>query len=96
MRAPSANHWTAREFPISKVLKLPRLTKACQLHLNSEQYTVTWQQHEAVDEKLISRSKKELENFIQAKRDDYNPGRASHKALGTVLLIRSQDTVRVI
>ena len=40
-----------------------------------------------------SRSKKEMENFIQAKFEDYNPGRASQKALRTVPPIRSQGTV---
>ena len=48
---------------------------------------------QSVNEKLISRSKKELENFIQAKFGDYNPGRAFQKALRTVLPFRSQGTV---
>ena len=48
-----------------------------------------------VDEKLISQSKKELENFIRAKFEDYNPGRASQTALKTVLPVRSQDTVYI-
>ena len=34
-----------------------------------------------------------MENFIRAKFEDYNPGRASHKALRIVPPIRSQDTV---
>ena len=46
-----------------------------------------------VNKKLISRSKKEMENFIQAKFEDYNPGRASQKGLRTVPLVRSQGTV---
>ena len=46
-----------------------------------------------IDEKLISPSKKEMENFIRAKFEDYNPGRASQKALRTVPPIRSQGTV---
>ena len=46
-----------------------------------------------VNEKLISRSKKEMENFIQTKFEDYNPGRASQKALRTVPPVRSQGTV---
>ena len=46
-----------------------------------------------VDEKLISHSKKEMENSMQAKFEDYNPGSASQKALRTVLSIGSQGTV---
>ena len=38
-----------------------------------------------VNEKLISQSKKEMENFIQAKFRHYNLGRASQKSLRTVL-----------
>ena len=34
-----------------------------------------------------------MENFIQAKFEDYNLGRAAQKALRTVLPIRSQGTV---
>ena len=40
-----------------------------------------------VDKKLISWSKKELENFIQAKFDDDNPGRASRKLWGLFYLL---------
>ena len=47
----------------------------------------------SVDEKLISWSKKKLEIFIWAKFEDYNSGRASQKALKTVVLVRSQSTV---
>ena len=39
--------------------------------------------------------KKELESFIQAKFEDYDPGRHSQKAPRTVLLIRSQDAVHI-
>ena len=46
-------------------------------------------------EKLISRSMKEMENFILAKFEDYNPGRASQKALRTVPPVRSQDIVYI-
>ena len=46
-------------------------------------------------QKLISRSKKELENFIRAKFKDYNPERASQKALRTVPPIRSQHMVYI-
>ena len=42
-----------------------------------------------------NQSKKELESFIQAKFEDYNPGRDSQKAPRTVLLIRSQDAVHI-
>ena len=34
-----------------------------------------------------------MENFIGAKFEDYNLGRASQKALRTVLQVRSQGTV---
>ena len=34
-----------------------------------------------------------MENFIPAKFEDYNPGRASQKALRTVPHVRSQSTV---
>ena len=44
-------------------------------------------------EKLTSRSKKEMENFIQTKFEDYDPGIASQKALRIVLPVRSQNTV---
>ena len=44
-----------------------------------------------VDE-LISQSKKELENFIWAKFENYNLGRASQEDLKTVPPIESQDT----
>lgn len=44
-----------------------------------------------VDEKLINWFQKELENFIWAKFEDYNPKRTSPKALRTALPIRSQD-----
>ena len=47
----------------------------------------------SVDEKLISWSKKKLEIFIWAKFKDYNSGRASQKALRTVVLVRSEGTV---
>ena len=43
-------------------------------------------------QKLISRSKKELENFIRGEFGNCNLGRASQKALRTVLPVRSQDT----
>ena len=43
-------------------------------------------------QKLISRSKKELENFIQAEFENCNLERASQKALRTILPVRSQDT----
>ena len=46
-----------------------------------------------MDEKSISRSKKETENFIWAKFEADNLGRASQKALGTVLPSRSQGIV---
>ena len=36
---------------------------------------------------------KEMEIFIQAIFEDYNPGRASQKSLRTVLPVRSQGTV---
>ena len=49
----------------------------------------------SVDKNLISRSKKEKENFICAKFEDYNPGRASQEALRTVLTIRNQDTIYI-
>ena len=44
---------------------------------------------------MNNQSKKEMENFIQAKFEDYNPGRDSQKAPRTVLLIRSQDAVHI-
>ena len=34
-----------------------------------------------------------MENFIQAKFEDYNPGKTTQKALRTVPPIRSQGTV---
>ena len=34
-----------------------------------------------------------VENFIQAKFEDYNPGRSYHKALRAILLVRHQGTV---
>ena len=40
-----------------------------------------------MDERLISWSKKEMRNFTGAKFEDYNPGRASQKALRTLLPI---------
>ena len=46
-----------------------------------------------VDKKLISHSKKELENFIWAKFEDYNRGRAPQKALRTAPLVRNQGPV---
>ena len=46
-----------------------------------------------IDEKLINQSKKEMETFIWAKFEDYNPGNASQDAMRTVLPIRSQGTV---
>ena len=49
--------------------------------------------HALVDEKLISQSKKEMENFIQAKFEDYSQERAPQKALRTVPPVRSQGTV---
>ena len=48
----------------------------------------------SVDEKLIRQSKKEIENFTQAEFEDYDPGRASQKALRPVRPVRSQGTVR--
>ena len=48
-----------------------------------------------VDKNTISRSKKELESFIQAKFEDYSLGRDSQKAPRTVLLIRSQDAIHI-
>ena len=48
-----------------------------------------------VHEKLISRSKKELENIIQAKFEDCNPGRASQNGLSSVSPFRSQDSVYI-
>ena len=45
-----------------------------------------------VEEKLISRSKKEMESFIQASFEDCNLGRTSQKALRTVPPVRSQGT----
>ena len=54
---------------------------------------VQWLPILCVNEKLISRSKKEMENFIWAKFEGYSPGRASQKALRTVPPIRSQGTV---
>ena len=47
----------------------------------------------SANEKLIRVAKKEMESFIRAKVEDYNPGRASQKALRTVLPIRRQGTV---
>ena len=38
-----------------------------------------------VEELLISQSKKELENFIQVKFEDYKLGRASQKSLRAVV-----------
>ena len=38
-------------------------------------------QNHLVNENLISESKKELENFIEAKFEDRNPGRTFQKAL---------------
>ena len=46
-----------------------------------------------VNKKIISWSKKELENFIWAKFEDYNLGRASQKALRTIPSVRNQDRV---
>ena len=46
-----------------------------------------------VNEKLISWSKKESENFIQAKFEDYNLGRVPQKSLRPVSSARSHDTV---
>lgn len=42
---------------------------------------------------LISQSKKKLQNFIQAKYENDNLGRASQKALGTVVPVENQGTV---
>ena len=47
----------------------------------------------SVDKKLISRSKKEMENFIQAKFEDYNPRRASQISPRTVPPVGSKGTV---
>lgn len=46
-----------------------------------------------VDEKLISCPKKEMGNSIRAKFEDYNPGKASQKALRAVQPFGRQDTV---
>ena len=43
----------------------------------------------------INQSKKEMENFIQAKLEGCNPGRASQKPLRTVPPVRSQNTVYI-
>ena len=43
-------------------------------------------------EKLTSQSEKEMENFIQAKFEDYNTRGASQKAPRTVPPVRSQGT----
>ena len=43
----------------------------------------------SVHGKLISQSKEEMENFIQAKFEDYTLGGVSQKALRTVLPVRS-------
>ena len=48
--------------------------------------------HSVIDGKLINQSEKEG-NSVQAKVEDYNPGRTSQKALRTVSLIRSQGIV---
>lgn len=48
-----------------------------------------------VIEKLISWSKKEMEDFIQAKFEDYNLGRAPQKASRAILPIRREGTVIV-
>lgn len=45
-----------------------------------------------VDEKLISQSKKGMENSIWAKFEDYKLRRVSQKAPRTVALVESQDT----
>ena len=67
-----------------------------QLHLNSEQYKVIWQQLSGIGKKLTSQSKKELVYFIRTKFEDYNNlGRVSQKSLRTVSPIRSQDTVYI-
>ena len=67
-----------------------------QLHLNSEQYKVIWQQLSGIGNKLTSQSKKELVYFIRTKFEDYNNlGRVSQKSLRTVSPIRSQDTVYI-
>ena len=46
-----------------------------------------------VDEKLIRLSKKEMENFIRAKFEDFNPRKASQEALRIVPPVRSQGIV---
>ena len=46
-----------------------------------------------MDENVICQSKKELENFMRAKFENYNPGRASQKALRPVPQVRNQVTV---
>ena len=65
-----------------------------QLHLNSEQYKVIWQQQKGVGKKLTSQSKTELVYFIQTKFEDYNNlRRVSQKSLRTVSPVRSQDSL---
>ena len=54
---------------------------------NQARWGICWQN--------ISQSKKEMENFIWAKFEDYNLGRAFQKALRTVPPIRSQDAVYI-
>lgn len=43
--------------------------------------------------RVFSESKKELENFIQAKFEDCSLGRTSQKALENFSLVRNQGTV---
>ena len=43
-----------------------------------------------MDEKLISQSKKEMENFIQGKFENYNSGRAPQKTLHSPLEVKAQ------
>ena len=84
------------EFLTSEVLKLPKLKKMYQLHLNSEQYKVIWQQQKGVGTRLTSQSRKELVYFIQTKfEDNNNLRRVSQKYLRTLSPIRSQNTVYI-
>ena len=45
-----------------------------------------------IDEKLVSQSKKDIEKFIWAKFQNYNPGIASQKALRMVLPMESSES----
>lgn len=76
-----------------KVLKLPKLKD---VHLNSEQYKVIWQQQKGIGKNSSSQSKKELVYFYLTKFEDYNNlRRVSQKSLRTISPIRNQDTVYI-